>query len=94
MPQSVSNRVTGIKRSESLSMATSIELSTEVERWLISLANRTVRTKDYYVQQVISWGLEKVEDYYLASQGLERVRQGEDPVFSSAEARKHLGLED
>ena len=75
-------------------MATSIELSTEVGRRLISLANRTGRTKDYYVQQVISRGLEEGEDYYLASQGLERVRQGEEPVFSSAEVRKHLGLED
>ena len=75
-------------------MATSIELSTEVERRLISLANRTGRTKDYYVQQVISRGLEEVEDDYLASQVLERVRQGEEPVFSSAEVRKRLGLED
>lgn len=75
-------------------MATSIELSTEVERRLISLANRTGRTKDYYVQQVISRGLEEVEDYYLASQVLERVRQGKEPVFSSAEVRKRLGLED
>jgi|GEM_PF-3241690 len=62
MPLSVSNRFTGIKRGESLSMATSIELSTEVGRRLISLANRTGRTKDYYVQQVISRGLEEGED--------------------------------
>ena len=75
-------------------MATTFELSTEVERRLASLAVRTGRTKDYYVQQMISRGLEEVEDYYLASMVLERVRQGEAPVFSSAEVRNRLGLED
>jgi RHH-type rel operon transcriptional repressor/antitoxin RelB len=35
-----------------------------------------------------------VEDYYLAIKVLERVRQGEETVFSSAEVRKRLGLED
>jgi RHH-type rel operon transcriptional repressor/antitoxin RelB len=75
-------------------MATTIELSTEVERRLASLADRTGRTKDYYVQQIISRGLEEVEDYYLAIKVLERVRQGEETVFSSAEVRKRLGLED
>jgi len=75
-------------------MATTIELSAEIDGRLAALANCTGRTKDYYVQQVISRGLEEVEDYYLASQVLERVRQGEEPVFSSAEVRKRLGLED
>ena len=75
-------------------MATAFELSTEVERRLASLADRTGRTKDYYVQQMISRGLEEVEDYYLASMVLERVRHGEAPVFSSAEVRNRLGLED
>ena len=71
-------------------MATTIELSTEVERRFASLADPTGRTKDYYVQQIISRGLEEVEDYYLACKVLERVRQGEEPVFSSAEVRKRL----
>ncbi len=75
-------------------MATTIELSTEVERRLASLADRTGRTKDFYVQQIISRGLEEVEDYYLAIKVMERVRQGEETVFSSAEVRKRLGLED
>ena len=75
-------------------MATTIELSSEVERRLASLADRTGRTKDYYVQQIISRSLEGVEDYYLAIKVLERVLQGEETVFSSAEVRKRLGLED
>ena len=75
-------------------MATTFELSTEVERRLAFLADRTGRLKDYYVQQIISRGLEEVEDYYLARMVLERVRQGEEPVFSSADVRKRLGLED
>jgi RHH-type rel operon transcriptional repressor/antitoxin RelB len=75
-------------------MAMTIELSSEVERRLASLADRTGRTKDYYVQQILSRGLEEVEDYYLAIKVLERVRQGDETVFSSAEMIKRLGLED
>jgi RHH-type rel operon transcriptional repressor/antitoxin RelB len=75
-------------------MATTIELSSEVERRLASLADCTGRTMDYYVQQIISRGLEEVEDYYLAIKVLERVRQGDETVFSSAEVRNRLGLED
>jgi RHH-type rel operon transcriptional repressor/antitoxin RelB len=75
-------------------MATTIELSSEVERRLAFLADHTGRTKDYYVQQIISRGLEEVEDYYLAIKVLERVRQGDETVFSSAEVRNRLGLED
>ena len=38
--------------------------------------------------------LPEVEDYYVASKVLERVRQGVEAVFSSTEVRQHLGLVD
>ena len=75
-------------------MATTIELSAEIDGRLAVLAKRTGRTKDFFVEQILNWGLEDVEDYYLASKVLERVREGKEPVFSSEEVRKQLGLED
>ena len=74
-------------------MPTTIELSAEIDGRLAALAKRTGRTKDFFVQQILNRGLEDVEDYYLASKVLERVREGEEPVFSSDEVRKQLGLE-
>lgn len=75
-------------------MATTIELSAEIDGRLAVLAKRTGRTKDFFVEQILNRGLEDVEDYYLASKVLERVREGKEPVFSSEEVRKQLGLED
>jgi RHH-type rel operon transcriptional repressor/antitoxin RelB len=38
--------------------------------------------------------LEELEDYYLAAEVLERVRKGQEPVYSTEEVRKDLGLVD
>lgn len=75
-------------------MATSIDLPAEVDRRVESLVIRTGRSKEFLVEQLISRGLAEVEDYYVASKVLERVRQGEEAAFSSTEVRQHLGLVD
>lgn len=75
-------------------MATSVRLSPEVERRLDTLASRTGRTKAYYLRQLIVSGLEDLEDYYFAADVLERVRKGEEPVYSLEEVRRDLGLDD
>ena len=49
--------------------------------------------KWYYLPEIIERGLEEVEDYYLAVQVLERVRTGEERVYSDAELSERLGLE-
>lgn len=74
-------------------MATSIRLAPEVEQRLDFLAEQTGRTKAYYLRQIIESGLEEMEDYYLAAEVLERVRSGQEPVFSAANVRKDLGLD-
>jgi len=74
-------------------MATSIRLDPAVEQRLDFLASQTGRTKAYYLREIIENGLEEMEDYYLAAEVLERVRKGEEPVFSSAEVRQDLGLD-
>ena len=75
-------------------MATSIRLDPGIEQRLDFLASQTGRTKAYYFRQIIESGLEEMEDYYLAVEVLEKVRKGREAVFSAAEVRKDLGLDD
>ena len=75
-------------------VATSIRLAPEVEQRLNELVERTHRTKAFCLREIIAHGLTDVEDYYRASETLERVRLGEERVYSSKEVRHDLGLDD
>lgn len=75
-------------------MATSIRLEPQTEQRLDFLAAQTGRTKAFYLREVIERGIEDLEDYYLAADVLERVRKGEEKVYSTAQVRKDLGLDD
>lgn len=75
-------------------MATSIRLAPEMEQRLSFLASNTGRTKAYYLREIIEQGIEDMEDYYLAADVLARVRKGEEQVYSAADVRKDLGLDD
>ena len=75
-------------------MATSIRLAPETERRLDFLAVQTGRTKAFYLRELIERGLADLEDYYLATDVLERVRKGSEKVYSTAEVRDALGLDD
>lgn len=75
-------------------MATSIRLATETDHRLSFLATQTGRTKAFYLREMIERGLEDLEDYYLAADVLQRVRHGEEKVYSAADVREDLGLED
>lgn len=75
-------------------MATSIRLSEKAEQRLDFLAAQTGRTKAFYLRQMIENGLDDLEDYYLAADVLERVRQGKEATYSSAQVRSDLGLDD
>jgi RHH-type transcriptional regulator, rel operon repressor / antitoxin RelB len=75
-------------------LATSVRLKPEVEARLDALAAATGRTKAYYLREIIERGLEEVEDYYLAVEVSERIRRGEERVYSEAEVRRSLGLDD
>ena len=75
-------------------MATSIRLAPETEQRLDFLASQTGRTKAFYLREVIERGLEDMEDYYLAADVLERLRQGKEKVYSSADVRHALNLDD
>jgi RHH-type rel operon transcriptional repressor/antitoxin RelB len=75
-------------------MATSIRLSEELANRLDLLASKTGRTKAFYLRQIIESGISEMEDYYLAAEVLERIRNGRERVYSSAFVRKDLGLDD
>ena len=75
-------------------MATSIRLEPAIEQRLDTLATQTGRTKAYYLRELIVNGLDDLEDYYLAASTTERIRKGEEKVYSSAQVRKDLGLDD
>lgn len=73
-------------------MATSVRLDPALEQRLDRLAERTGRTKAYYLREMIESGLEDLEDYYLASTIAENVRRGKEKVHSAKDVRKDLGL--
>ena len=75
-------------------MATSVRLDPAVEKRLDHLAAKTGRTKAYYLRELIASGLEDLEDYYLADATMERIRKGEEQVFSAEQVIKDLGLDD
>jgi RHH-type rel operon transcriptional repressor/antitoxin RelB len=75
-------------------MATSVRLDASMEKRLTRLAEHTGRTKAYYLRELIETGLDDLEDCYLADAVMEKVRKGEEKIFSAKEVRKNLGLGD
>lgn len=73
-------------------MATSIRLEPAIEQRLDSLAQLTGRTKAFYLRELVTNGLEDLEDIYLAGVTMERVRRGEEVIYSAADVRQTLGL--
>jgi len=75
-------------------MPTSVRFEPDIEARLDALAKRTGRTKAYYLREMAERYLQDMEDYYTAVEISERVRRGEEKVYSSAEIRRELGLDD
>lgn len=70
----------------------SIELPEEIEARLERLAERTGRSKSFYVREAILEKIEDMEDVYLAEEVLERVRKGDEKTISAEDMWR--GLED
>ena len=75
-------------------MATSMPLDPAVEQRLDHLAASTGRSKAYYLRELVPNGLEDLEDLYLASATMERVRKGQEPVYGLDDVERQLGLAD
>ena len=65
-----------------------------MERRLDYLAAQTGRTKALCLRDIVERGLDDLEDYYLGSDVLTRVRRGAETVYSAADVRNMIDLED
>ena len=65
-----------------------IRLKPEMEERLAKLAEKTGRTKTFYAREAIEQHLDDLEDYYLATQSLEKSKR----TYTPAEAKRELGL--
>ena len=72
----------------------SVRIPEDLDNRLNTLARRTGRSKNSFVREALLHQLDDIEDYYLGMETLERIRKGEERVYSSAEARRELGLDD
>jgi RHH-type rel operon transcriptional repressor/antitoxin RelB len=69
-----------------------IRLPPAIEKRLEKLAQRTGRTKTYYVREAILEHLEDLEDVHLADAALERIRSGEEQTIPLKAVMKRHGL--
>ena len=70
-----------------------VRIPEDLDNRLNTLARRTGRSKNSFVREALLHQLDDIEDYYLGMETLERIRNGEERVYSSAEARRELGLD-
>ncbi|MDD3918000.1 MAG: ribbon-helix-helix protein, CopG family [Synergistaceae bacterium] len=71
-----------------------VRIPEDLDNRLNTLARRTGRSKNSFVREALLRQLDDIEDYYLGMETLERIRNGEERVYSAAEARRELGLND
>ncbi len=73
--------------------AVSLRLPAQLGERLTRLAERTGRSKTYYMLEAIQEHIDNLEDIYLAEEVLQRVRRGEERVYSSEEVEAMLSVE-
>ncbi len=72
----------------------SLRLPDEVSKRLERLAERTGRSKTYYMVEAICEHVEDLEDLYLAEQRLIDIRAGKSKTYTLDEVERSLGLAD
>ena len=75
-------------------MAISFELDSATEERLRDLATRTGMSLQFHLQELITHCLEDLEDLHMAEITMTQVSSGQEPVYSSEQVRKNLGLAD
>ena len=74
-------------------MAISDRLSPQIEERIEALSKRTGQSKADLLSHILESGLDDVEDYYEAIETLERIRSGQETVYTEAEVMARLGLD-
>ena len=72
----------------------SLRLPDEISQRLNRLADRTGRSKTFYMQAAILKYLDDLEDLYLAEQRLIDIRAGKSQTVPLEEVMERYGLED
>ena len=75
-------------------MATSIELDPAMDARLDQLATSTGRSKEFFLNELIAYGMDEIEDIYLACVEIERLQRGESTTRSLDAVSADLGLDD
>lgn len=73
--------------------ATSLRLPEDINARLTTLAERTGRSKTFYILEAVREHLDDLEDLYESQQILQRVRNGQEKIYTSEEVEKMLDLE-
>jgi RHH-type rel operon transcriptional repressor/antitoxin RelB len=71
-----------------------MRIGQEMHERLVYLANKTGRSKSFYMRKAVERCLDDLEDIYLADYALEKIRAGAERSLPLEEAKKRLGLED
>ena len=74
--------------------AVSLRLPDDVSRRLQRLADRTGRSKTFYMLEAIQEHLDDLEDLYLAEQRLIDLRAGKSGTVPLDEVMKRYGMDD
>ncbi|OPX34903.1 MAG: CopG family transcriptional regulator [Desulfobacteraceae bacterium 4484_190.1] len=75
-------------------MPTSVRLPNDIEKRLTILAKTTGRSKAFYIREAIQEYLDDLEDIYMAKEVLERIRKGEEEIYTLEEVEREFGLAD
>lgn len=75
-------------------MSVSLRLPDDLNLRLGSLADKTGRSKTFYMLEAIREHLDDLEDLYLAEQRLIDIRAGRSRTVSLDEVERNLGLAD
>lgn len=73
--------------------ATSLRLPDDIGHRLAELAERTGRSKTFYILEAIREHLDDLEDIYIAEQRLADLRAGRSRTYTTEEVRAELGLD-
>ena len=74
-------------------MPVSIQLPPEIEERLDYLVKQSGWDKEELLRDIVKRVIEDIEDIYAAHTAVERIRQGEEQVYSSEEIKAELGLD-
>ena len=72
----------------------SVELNRDLEQRLANLALQTHRSENFYIEKAVQDQIDDMEDYYLALEVLERIKNGEEGTRSFDEIRKELKIDE